>query len=97
MPWLFAQSLSESLLPVVVPCQQALINREEGGVVAQNLDSMYDFIIQSVTLANLNSDIQPLDGALNVLEELRTGWKELEQMTQDGEVVGTSGPLKIVR
>ena len=43
---------------------QAVLNREEGGLVAQNLDAMYEFMIQSVTLANLNNDSRPLDGSI---------------------------------
>ncbi len=73
---------------------QAVLNREEGGVVAQNLDAMYEFMIRSITLANLNSDPQPLQSVLNVLEELHKGWQELEQMTQNGEVAAASHPLK---
>ena len=69
---------------------QAVLNREEGGVVAQNLDSMYEYMIQSITMANLNNDPKPLNGVLTVLEELRKGWQELEQMTQDGTAVATS-------
>jgi flagellar protein FliS len=75
---------------------QAVLNREEGGLVAQNLDAMYEFMIQSVTLANLNNDSRPLDGVLKVLEELRKGWQELEQMTQDGEVAAVTSPLNSV-
>ncbi|MFB3147024.1 MAG: flagellar export chaperone FliS [Nitrospirales bacterium] len=75
---------------------QAILNRDEGGVVAQNLDAMYEFMIRSVTLANLNNDPQPLDGVLMVLEELRKGWQELEQMTQDGEVAAVTSPLNSV-
>jgi flagellar protein FliS len=75
---------------------QAVLNGEEGGVVAQNLDAMYEFMIRSVTLANLNNDPQPLDGVLLVLEELRKGWQELEQMTQDGEVAAVTSPLNSV-
>jgi len=75
---------------------QAILNRDEGGVVAQNLDAMYEFMIRSVTLANLNNDPQPLDGVLKVLEELRKGWQELEQMTQDGEVAAVTSPLNSV-
>ncbi len=75
---------------------QAILNRDEGGVVAQNLDTMYEFMIRSVTLANLNNDPQPLDGVLMVLEELRKGWQELEQMTQDGKVAAVTSPLNSV-
>lgn len=73
---------------------QAVLNREEGGVVAQNLDAMYEFMIHSVTQANMNNDPQPLDGVLKVLDELRQGWKELELMTKNGEVVSGGNSLK---
>ncbi len=53
-------------------------------------------MIRWVTLANLNNDPQPLDGVLMVLEELRKGWQELEQMTQDGEVAAVTSPLNSV-
>ncbi len=72
---------------------QAVLNREEGGVVAQNLDSMYEFMIRSVTLANLNNDPQPLGSVLKMLEELRQGWQELDQMTQDGKVAAAPRTL----
>ena len=75
---------------------QAVLNGEEGGVVAQNLDAMYEFMIRSVTLANLNNDPQPLDGVLKVLEELGKGWQELEQMTHDGKVAAVTSPLNSV-
>jgi len=73
---------------------QAVLNREEGGVVAQNLDAMYEFMIRSITLANLNNDPHPLGGVLKILDELRQGWKELELMTQNGEVASGSNSLK---
>jgi len=73
---------------------QAILNREEGGVVAQNLDSLYDFMIQSVTLANLQNDGQPLEGVLKILEELREGWQELEQMQHTENVAAVPSPLR---
>jgi flagellar secretion chaperone FliS len=73
---------------------QAVLNREDGGVVAQKLDAMYEYMIREVTLANLNSDPQPLGAVLNVLEELRKGWQELELMTQDGGVSTGASALK---
>ncbi len=72
---------------------QAVLNREEGGSVAKNLDALYTFAIQSVTEANFRNDEKPLQSVLGVLEELRKGWRELEQITmkqktQESELVG---------
>lgn len=61
---------------------QAVLNHEEGGEVAKNLDSLYSFVIQSVTQANLQNDEEPILGVLGVLEELRRGWKELETISK---------------
>ena len=66
---------------------QAVLNREDGGMVAEKLDAMYEFLIREITVANLNSDPAPLGTVLSILEELRKGWQELDLMTQDGEVV----------
>jgi len=72
---------------------QVALNHEEGGTVATNLDALYTFAIHSVTEANLRNDEKPLHNVLNVLEELRKGWRELElinmnQKAEESELVG---------
>ena len=71
---------------------QIVLNHEEGGAVAKNLDALYTFAIQSVTEANLRNEEKPLQSVLGVLEELRKGWRELEQIimkqnTEESELV----------
>lgn len=73
---------------------QAVLNREDGGVVAEKLDAMYEFMIREITIANMNSDPAPLGTVLGVLEELRKGWQELDLMTKDGEVSTGASALK---
>ncbi len=65
---------------------QRALNLEEGGTVAQNLDDLYTFLMKQVTAANLRNDPQPISIVLNVLEELREGWREVQKMVQDGAV-----------
>ena len=75
---------------------QAVLNHQEGGEVAKNLDALYTFVIHSVTQANLYNKDAPIQSVLGVLEELRKGWKELESMAehqlgQSSLVVGNAG------
>ena len=91
------QTKGEALIRVVeiLGELQAVLNHEEGGVVAKNLNSLYTFAIHSVTQANLRNDEKLLQSVLNVLEELRKGWRELEQITvkqdsAESEFVGES-------
>ncbi len=65
---------------------QRALNLEEGGTVAQNLDDLYTFLMKQVTVANLRNDPQPISTVLNVLEELREGWRGVQKMVQDGAV-----------
>lgn len=47
---------------------------EVGGDVAQELSSLYDYVLFSSTQANLKLDAKPLEGCLNVLTTLYDGW-----------------------
>jgi flagellar protein FliS len=44
--------------------------------IAQNLDSLYDFITQRLITGNLANDAKPLNEALNVLVTLNGAWEE---------------------
>ncbi len=65
---------------------QTALNLEEGGTVVQRLDDLYTFLLQQVTVANLRNDPQPISTVVNVLEELREGWREVQKMVQDGTI-----------
>jgi flagellar protein FliS len=49
---------------------------EVGGNIAKELSALYDYILYSSTQANINIDNKPLEGCLNVLNTLYTGWTE---------------------
>ena len=49
---------------------------EVGGDVAQELTSLYDYIIYASTQANMDVDRKPLESCLNVLLTLYDGWKD---------------------
>lgn len=49
---------------------------EVGGDVAQELASLYDYILYASTQANLNKDKGPLESCLQVITTLYDGWTE---------------------
>ncbi len=47
-----------------------------GGQVAEELSSLYDYLLYSSTQANIKIDKAPLEGCLQVLNTLYDGWAE---------------------
>ena len=53
------------------------LDLKKGGEVAQKLESLYQFILHQLTLANIKSDRKALESILNVLIPLLEAWTEL--------------------
>ena len=53
------------------------LDMKKGGDVAQKLESLYQFILHQLTLANIKSDRKALESIVNVLTPLMEAWKEL--------------------
>jgi len=58
---------------------------EVGGEIAKELSVLYDYILYSSTQANLNKDKKPLEGILNVLTTLYSGWTEAIKTVKAGK------------
>ena len=50
------------------------LNFEVGGEVAHNLEKLYLFILDQITIANINNDPEPLTRAIELLSTLKEGW-----------------------
>jgi len=53
------------------------LDMKKGGEVAQKLESLYQFILHQLTLANIKSDRKTLESIVNVITPLMEAWKEL--------------------
>ncbi len=53
----------------------AALDYEIGGEIAESLNSLYAWIMNHLTRANLHNDIKALDDVLNVLTELKEGFE----------------------
>ena len=53
------------------------LDMKKGGDVAHKLESLYQFILHQLTLANIKSDRKALESIVNVLTPLMEAWEEL--------------------
>ena len=59
---------------------------KKGGDVAPRLESLYQFALSQLTLANIKSDKKPLQAGLNILTPLLEAWTQLyEASTNTGQ------------
>lgn len=55
----------------------ASLDKKVGGELAQNLSSLYDYMVIRLTQANLNNDMVALDEVTRLLNELKGAWDEM--------------------
>lgn len=54
-----------------------VLDLERGGEIANNLDALYEFVIDRLVQANLRGSDQPAVEARRVLEPLAEGWRAM--------------------
>ena len=70
------------------------LNFEVGAEVARNLESLYLFMIDHITNANLANDPKPLDETIRLLATLKEGWEgavaeERKRVTRESQMPST--------
>ena len=60
------------------------LDMKKGGDVAHKLESLYQFILHQLTLANIKSDRKALESIVNVLTPLKEAWEELLAKSNNG-------------
>jgi flagellar protein FliS len=50
------------------------LNMEAEGDVAGNLSALYDFMLQKISDANMNNDVQAIDDATGILRVIKEAW-----------------------
>lgn len=58
------------------------LDLEKGGDIAENLMRLYDYVLVRLEQANIKKDPSFLPSAVNVLTELRAGWKGAVEQTE---------------
>ena len=73
-PKLKGESISKSL--AIITELDCALDNEAGGEMAENLSSLYHYVMDRLTVANMKYDLIALDDANIVLVELNEGFKE---------------------
>jgi len=58
---------------------QASLDTENGGEIAANLDSLYEYCVHTLVQANSENDISKLDSVLAVMNDIREGWNGIRE------------------
>ena len=58
------------------------LNREQGGELAANLGSLYDYCVQRLTQANLRNDAAPVEEVLTLMSPVAKSWQEIGEAAQ---------------
>jgi flagellar secretion chaperone FliS len=58
------------------------LDLKNGGEVTARLETLYQFILRQLTLANIKSDRQALESILKVLEPLQDAWGQIFDSNQ---------------
>lgn len=56
---------------------RAALDLKQGGDIAQQLDSLYDYMNKRLMLAHLNNQTAPLEEVLGLLRELHGAWMQI--------------------
>lgn len=56
---------------------RAALDPDQGGKLAGQLESLYDYMSQRITLAHVRNDPAPLEEVLGLLRELREAWLQI--------------------
>ena len=66
------------------------LDHEMGRHFAEDLDALYNFIIQELTAANIKNDIEKLHVAEKLLVDLRTTWVEAIEVSKKEMIAAVS-------
>ena len=58
----------------IVASLDAYLDVDKGGALAQNLESLYDYMVRKLFDANKNSSLEELSEVETLLLEIREGW-----------------------
>lgn len=64
------------------------LDHKIGGEIAQNLESLYLYLIGEFTKANINNDSKALENAIMILSHLRDTWTEAVDIVQKERCAG---------
>lgn len=77
------EAISRAL--AIVAELQNVLNVDDGGEIAESLDSLYSFVNERLIDANQRNDVGAIDEAVRVLAPLHDAWVQLDSASAPGE------------
>ena len=56
---------------------QATLNPDHAPELCRELDRLYEYVLYCITEANVHAKLEPLEPAIQVMNQLRIGWEQL--------------------
>lgn len=63
----------------IVEHLRVCLDRETGGVLASNLDALYEYMTRRLLKANADNDERALDEVVRLAREIQSGWEGLSR------------------
>ena len=76
----------------IISEMKSSLNFEQGGAIAANLDSLYNYMLKRITEADLANNVQAMEDVIGMLEDLKSAWEDIfnEQKTAIGSEVASN-------
>lgn len=68
-----------SVAILTIEALQSVLNLEQGGEVAMNLFKLYQYMTETLLMANLHSSDEKLAHVYKLLEEIKEGWNGIHE------------------
>jgi flagellar protein FliS len=70
------------------------LDKEAGGIIAENLDALYDYMGRRLFQANLQNDVAIVDEVHGLLADLREAWAAIGDKVQHAPAAATAAMPK---
>ncbi|MGZ4979471.1 MAG: flagellar export chaperone FliS [Methylobacter sp.] len=71
------QSISRAIH--IIGGLQGSLNKEAGGMIAENLNNLYDYMVNRLLIANSQNDSSILDEVSGLMIEIKMGWDAMPE------------------
>jgi len=58
---------------------QASLDRDNGGEIADTLGSLYIYVVEKLSQANITNDISHIDEAITIIKNIKEGWEGISE------------------
>mgnify|MGYP002152459425 CR=1 FL=1 len=70
------ESISSALS--IIGALQGSLNLEQGGEIAANLDALYDYMLRTLPVANLENNVELISEIDALIAEIQAGWEGIK-------------------